>query len=329
MVDRQHGAQRRSVGPEVPGRGAEPACSGVGGSRRAESHGEGGDALVERGSASGRGSRLGARVRAERRVRRLSLQQLADRAGCAKSYLSSIETGSKGPPGDKLLGRLEGALGLAAGTLIDLARWERTPGPLREGISRMSHQAAEGRELASLVRDVLAGGGLDAAHRSGELRRLVERLSAEPSTAPEGSEPVASALPLEVPVINSVAAGYPAGFTDLGFPARIADEYVRTADVGDPDAFAARVVGDSMSPDYREGDVVVFSPSREVSAGCDCFARLEPDHETTFKRVYFERDEGGRDMIRLQPINNAYPPRTVPREGVAGLYRAVSVTRSI
>ena len=268
-------------------------------------------------------------MRAERRSRRLSLQQLADRAGCAKSYLSSIETGAKGPPADALLSRLEAALDLSAGTLIDLARWERTPGPLREGITRISHQAAEGRELASLVRDALAGGGLDEAHRSGELRRLVDRLSAEISTSPEGSEPVASALPLEVPLINLVAAGYPAGFTDLGFPARVADEYVRTSDIGDPDAFAARVVGDSMAPDYREGDVVVFSPAREVEPGCDCFARLEPDHETTFKRVYFERDPDERDMIRLQPINNAYPPRTVPREDVAGLYRAVSVTRSI
>ena len=284
---------------------------------------------MERGGSTRLGSRLGARVRAERRVRRLSLQQLADRVGCAKSYMSAIETGAKGPPADRLLERLESVLDLAPGTLIDMARWERTPGPMREGISRISHQAAEGRELASIVREVLPGGGLDAAHRSGELRRLVERLSTEPSVSPEGSEPVSSVLPLEVPVINSVAAGYPAGFTDLGFPARVADEYVRTTDIGDPDAFAARVVGDSMAPDYREGDVVVFSPARDVVSGCDCFARLEPDHETTFKRVYFERDDGGRDMIRLQPINNAYPPRAVPREEVAGLYRAVSVTRSI
>jgi hypothetical protein len=34
-------------------------------------------------------------------------------------------------------------------------------------------------------------------------------------------------------------------------------------------------------------------------------------------------------MIRIQPINNAYPPRTVPREEIAGLYAGVSVIRSI
>jgi len=37
----------------------------------------------------------------------------------------------------------------------------------------------------------------------------------------------------------------------------------------------------------------------------------------------------GRELIRLQPLNSAYPPRTVGREQVAGLYAAVSVMRKI
>jgi phage repressor protein C with HTH and peptisase S24 domain len=133
-----------------------------------------------------------------------------------------------------------------------------------------------------------------------------------------------------VPLINRVAAGYPADFTDLDFPARVADEYVRapaaageSAAGRDPDLFAARVVGESMQPEYREGDIVVFSPAREVRSGVDCFVRLEPDHRTTFKRVYLEA--GG--LIRLQPLNPAFAARVVPREEVAGLYAAVSVTR--
>jgi len=136
-------------------------------------------------------------------------------------------------------------------------------------------------------------------------------------------------LPMEVPLINSVTAGYPADFTDLGYPARVADEYVRSPDLDDPDAFAARVVGDSMEPEYREGDLVIFSPAMEVVSGNDCFVRLEPDHESTFKRVYFETGEGGAELIRIQPINNRYPPKTVPREDVAGLYRAAQIMRAI
>ena len=136
-------------------------------------------------------------------------------------------------------------------------------------------------------------------------------------------------LPREVPVINRVTAGYPTEFTDLGYPARVADDYVRVPDIDDPDAFGARVVGDSMEPDYREGDVVVFSPKVAVVSGMDCFVRLEPDQESTFKRVYFERSSSGAEMIRLQPLNSGYPPVVVPRERVAGLYSGVSVVRSL
>ena len=64
-----------------------------------------------------------------------------------------------------------------------------------------------------------------------------------------------------VPVINRVSAGYPRDFTDLGYPPRVADDYVSCPDVSDRDAFAARVHGDSMVPKYREGDIVIFSPA--------------------------------------------------------------------
>lgn len=129
-----------------------------------------------------------------------------------------------------------------------------------------------------------------------------------------------------VPLINKVAAGYPSGFTDLGYPARISDDvvivpgYTGLHGGNDPDAFAATVCGDSMTPDYLAGDIVVFSPLSDVINGSDCFARLEPDHECTFKRVFFA--EGGA-CIRLEPLNRDYPTRTVDREQVAGLFRAV------
>lgn len=129
-----------------------------------------------------------------------------------------------------------------------------------------------------------------------------------------------------VPLINKVAAGLPSGFTDLGYPARTGDDlvvvpgYTGLHGANDPDAFAATVSGESMQPSYREGDVVVFSPLADVVDGCDCYVRLEPDHETTFKRVFVD-EEAGR--IRLQPLNPAFEPRTVDREQVAGMYRAV------
>lgn len=302
------------------------------------------------GGVDGRGApaagSVGAAVRAWRVSFGLSLQELADATGCAKSFLSALENGRR-RAGDGVLGRIEGALGLPAGRLVEASRWERSleaggPGVRRE-VARLRGDREAAARLAALLAGVKglggAGGetageatgrlrGLDEAYRSGELRRLVDRLApGEGAAADGGAVPVA--MGREVPLINKVAAGYPREFTDLGYPARAADEYVRCPSLDDPDAFAARVVGDSMRPDYVEGDIVVFSPARAIKHGSDCFVRLEPDHEATFKRVYFEKGEDGGELIRLQPLNSAYAPRTVERERVAGLYAAVSVMRAI
>jgi SOS-response transcriptional repressor LexA len=195
---------------------------------------------------------------------------------------------------------------------------------------------------------------LDDAYRSGELHRLIADLEGDP--LPEGAHPVLGrltpgaamspaararsgaapsgpvrrALPVQVPLINSVAAGYPTAFTDLGYPARAADEHVRAPDLDDPDAFAATIVGDSMAPDYRAGDIVVFSPARPIRSGADCFVRLERDDEMTFKRVLLEGpDPDAPTHVRLIPLNPAYPTRLYPRESIAFMCAAVSVTRPL
>jgi repressor LexA len=276
-----------------------------------------------------------------RRERGLTLQQLAERAGCARSYLSLIENGRRPPPGDEVLGRLELALGMEAGSLVRLADWEAMPATMRREMASLEGKQRAAQRLAVILESGGRGAArgasaLDDAYRTGELRRLIEEL------APDGSDGAADwaggraveggvrgRAILDVPLINKVAAGYPREFTDLGYPARVADEYVRCPGLSDPDAFACRVVGDSMLPEYREGDIVVFSPARAVRSGMDCFARIEPDHESTFKRVYFETGDDGEELIRLQPLNPVYPPRVLPREDVAGLYAAVSVTREV
>ncbi|MGQ0629172.1 MAG: helix-turn-helix domain-containing protein [Phycisphaerales bacterium] len=311
---------------------------------------------------------LGEEMRARRERLGLSLAEVADRAGCARSYLSCIENARRAqPPSEGILGRIERALEMGAGELLRLARWQNTPGEVKEAMALMNDQRRAAGRLAAVLRSAAGArgaDGIDALHKSGELARLIARADPEGALAAakagsRGDEGVAGsagasawsaesakvaellrALPVEVPVINSVAAGYPAEFTDLGYPARVADSYVRSPDVRDPDAFAARVVGDSMEPLYVEGDIVVFSPARALvvsagpggdrsAAGVDCFVRLEPDHESTFKRVFFERDGQGREVVRLQPLNPKYAARVVGREQVAGCYAAVSVTRVV
>jgi phage repressor protein C with HTH and peptisase S24 domain len=179
-------------------------------------------------------------------------------------------------------------------------------------------------DLKTRIAALKGNGALDQAFKSGALHKLLNQVPhADGLKAPEPVRWV------DVPVINLVQAGAPEAFTDLGYPARIADEYVRMPDASDPDAFGCRVCGDSMSPDYREGDIVIFSPARTVVAGFDCFVRLEPDHDTTFKRAFFETDANENEMIRLEPLNRKYPVKRYPREFVAGLFPAIRVIRNL
>lgn len=295
------------------------------------------DALPQPSYPVRRSSGFGAILKAQRLARGFTLESLAQQAACTKGYLSLVERGVKPPPAESLIERLEEVLSLEPGSLSHVAEWEQTPRAVKRDLARLESD----RVAINQILRTIESRGLDAAYTSGELGKAVDRLTptatgsgahAHDSTDPLDS-PASSAirrvLPMEVPLINSVTAGYPADFTDLGYPARVADEYVRSPDLDDPDAFAARVVGDSMEPEYREGDLVIFSPAMEVISGNDCFVRLEPDHESTFKRVYFETGEGGEELIRIQPINNRYPPRTVRREDVAGLYRAAQIMRAI
>jgi phage repressor protein C with HTH and peptisase S24 domain len=248
-------------------------------------------------------------VREAREAADWTQEALAKAIGCSKGQLSLMESGQR-TISPEWAAKIERALGIADGSLVAAAEWQLVPASLRE---RVEASQEVSRKLAGELRKALAS--RDPAKA---LRKIIER------TRANIEDPLP--LPRRIPVINKVAAGYPAEFTDLDYPVSIADEYIACPDVTDPSAFAARVVGDSMEPAYREGEIVVFSPVLPTPSGSDCFIRLERDNETTFKRIYLE-DEG--ETIRLQPLNSRYPPRTVPREDISGMYAAAYVMRKV
>ncbi|HYO11424.1 MAG TPA: XRE family transcriptional regulator [Tepidisphaeraceae bacterium] len=277
---------------------------------------------------------LGPKLRRQRRRLGLTLDELAGRTGISKPYLSLIETGRvPNPPSDEKLRRLEQTLGFTPGELVTQAHLQRTPRDVRAVLTKLLRGQEErvsgvgvrgsGEEKANGTvvlarnptpdtRNPSAAIDLDDAYLSGVLHDLVEKSAGN----------VESVATNAVPVINRVSAGYPKDFTDLAYPKGVADEYVGCPDVNDKDAFAARVHGDSMFPKYRQGDIVIFSPAGAPKNGDDCFVRFEDGH-TTFKRVFFESDEGGTPVLRLQPRNEKYRAQTVPSERVTGLYKAV------
>jgi len=250
---------------------------------------------------------LGQIIRTKREELKLTLDEVSNRVGYSKPYLSTIETGKvKNPPSDELLTRLERVLQFEGGLLLHIAHMERMPSDIR---GAYESREAENRKLRDFVRRITEKGV-----KPGAVRSLMShaRISVKESKSPLSAGRL-------VPIINKVAAGYPTDFNDLDYPVGIADDYVRCPDLHDPNAFAVRVVGDSMEPRFYEGDIVIFSPAVEVHNGDDCFIRFTMPHETTFKRVFFEK----QDKVRLQPRNERYSPTVVEGSRIDGVYRAV------
>jgi repressor LexA len=250
---------------------------------------------------------LGQIIREKREELGLTLEEVSSRTGFSKPYLSTIETSKvKNPPSDGLLRKLEKILKFKTGLLLHIAHMERMPSDIREEYESAEAENQRWRQLAkNLIRKKA---------KVSQLKRLLSK-----SGRGIEQDKLSLAAGRMVPVINRVAAGYPADFNDLDYPAGVADDYVRCPDLHDPNAFAVRVVGDSMEPKFCEGDIVVFSPAAEVHNGDDCFVRFAMPHETTFKRVFFEPD----DRVRLQPRNEKYSPTIIDGKRINGLYRAI------
>lgn len=250
---------------------------------------------------------LGQIIRNKREQLDLTLDEVSARIGFSKPYLSTIETGKvKNPPSDEMLTKLEKILKFKRGLLLHIAHMERMPSDIRQ---EYESAEAENQKWRQIVKNLMSS-------KAGKNR--LSKILADNRISLKEDKSILAAGRL-VPVINKVSAGYPSDFNDMDYPVGIADDYVRCPDLHDPNTFAVRVVGDSMEPKFREGDIVVFSPAVEVRNGDDCFVRFASPHETTFKRVFFEKD----DNLRLQPRNDKYPPTIIEGKRINGLYRAV------
>ncbi|MGC8625129.1 MAG: LexA family transcriptional regulator, partial [Phycisphaerae bacterium] len=204
----------------------------------------------------------------------LTLDQLAAATGISKPYLSNIENARMvGPPSEDILSRIEKTLAINTGELVGCAEWLRTPKTIRQLFTNMGTTGLPRHNSGAVDLDRL-------------LRQNENHASAidETSVAEEnGVVPAEHIFPnlVKVPLINRVAAGSPAEFTDLDYPAGIADAYIpaprpssaedepgRGADLASG-MFALRVVGDSMSPQYLPGDIIVLSTLETPADGDD------------------------------------------------------------
>ncbi len=123
---------------------------------------------------------------------------------------------------------------------------------------------------------------------------------------------------VDLPLISSV----PAGKVATMFHPDYVDEYVTVDDVKDPQAFALKVKGNSMSPRIEDGDVVVVSPSAETHNGDIAVVRV--DGEDTLKKVKFEGN-----YVHLIPLNPDFEPVTVKKKDVNFVWKVVKLIKEL
>lgn len=109
-----------------------------------------------------------------------------------------------------------------------------------------------------------------------------------------------------VPVISYVQAG---AWTEAvnNFQPGDANEWVITSTHHSPETFVLTVRGNSMEPDFKEGDQVIIDPAVRPRPGSFVVAKNGRE-EATFKK-YRPRsvDVLGNDIFELVPLNEDYP----------------------
>jgi phage repressor protein C with HTH and peptisase S24 domain len=127
-----------------------------------------------------------------------------------------------------------------------------------------------------------------------------------------------SAAPRAVPLIGFAQAGAGGYFDDGGFPAGEGwDEFAFPA-LNDEHAYALEISGQSMEPAYRDGDVIVVSPSAPIRRGDRVVVRTRAG-EVMAKELRRRTTK----TVELKSLNAQHADRTLPAANVLWMARIV------
>ena len=115
---------------------------------------------------------------------------------------------------------------------------------------------------------------------------------------------------VRIPVLGNIPAGIPIEAVE---DIEDWEELPKSMARGEKEYFGLSVKGDSMEPEYRNGDILILQKQDSCETGDDCAVMVNGD-DVTFKRV--RRSEKG---ITLQPLNPAYDPMFFSNEEIMSL----------
>ena len=121
-----------------------------------------------------------------------------------------------------------------------------------------------------------------------------------------------------VPLIGLAQAGSGGYFDDGGFPAGKGWDEIAFPAVKDEHAYALEISGESMTPAYRDGDVIVISPGAPVRRGDRVVVKTR-DGEVMVKELKRRTSK----TVELRSINPAHKERTLSVRDVLWVARIV------
>jgi phage repressor protein C with HTH and peptisase S24 domain len=126
----------------------------------------------------------------------------------------------------------------------------------------------------------------------------------------------ATSVTQRIPVIGFAQAGDNGYFDDAGYPTGSGWEEIVFPDIGDPNAYALMVSGDSMEPLYRDGDRIIVSPVANIRSG-DRVVVKTSEGEVMAKELIRRTAQ----RIELRSINPEYENPVLPTAEVEWIAR--------
>lgn len=121
-----------------------------------------------------------------------------------------------------------------------------------------------------------------------------------------------------IPLIGLTQAGSDGFFGDGGYPVGGGWDEVNLPEIGDPNAYALEISGDSMLPVFRDGDLIIVSPSALIRRGDRVVVRTSGG-EVMAKQL--ARRSAKR--VDLKSLNPGYPDYTFDLSAIAWMHRII------
>jgi phage repressor protein C with HTH and peptisase S24 domain len=121
-----------------------------------------------------------------------------------------------------------------------------------------------------------------------------------------------------IPLIGLAQAGGEGFFDDGGYPVGGGWDEVSLPEIGDANAYALEISGDSMEPVFRDGDMVIVSPAAPIRRGDRVVVRTAGG-EVMAKQL--ARRSARR--VELRSLNPAHPDYSFDLAEVTWIHRIV------